>query len=234
MENSTRFLNAFINIEMTLKEILKINHLPFTQLVSRAKKKNKVVAYYEFDLIEYSQLRNAITHNRVGSAQEVIAEPHLSVVESIEAIEKALNHPTLLMDIISKDVFYVDLSDDLTQVIEAKKKTGYSVIPVYDDRIYVGTITEPMIARWMEDHFMDCNTQDLTIKKLLMYSKDLERVVFVHEKTSVFDAMNTFMNCYQEGHRIAAMIITPNGYTNEKPLRVLTLRDLPILLHEMV
>lgn len=233
MENSKRFLNAFINIEMRLKEILKINHLPFTQLVSRAAKINEVVKYYEFDLIEYSQLRNAITHNRIGSRDEVIAEPHLKVVEEIETIDKALSAPKLLLERFKHDVLYADKTDPLSEVIAKKRKTGYSVVPIYDDHYYVGTITDTMIAMWIEDQYDNLNTQEFTIPELLAYHKKNERVVFVGTETTLFEALSIFTKRYHDGHRVAAIIITPNGSMNQLPLGVLTLADLPALLHEL-
>lgn len=232
MKNSDRFLNAFIAIEMKLKEILKINHLPFSQLVTKAAKINEVVAYYEFDLIEYSQLRNAITHNRIGTMDEVIAEPHTKVVDAIEGIEKALTSAKFIVDKFKKKVVFADKSDSLEKVLALKKKTGYSVLPIYDGKSYLGTLSEPMLARWVEDTFPNVDPETKVVD-LLTYSKREERVIFVDDKTTIFQAISIFTKRYQAGQRVAALIVSEKGRTNVLPIAVLTLADLPALLHEL-
>lgn len=232
MKNSDRFLNAFINIEMQLKEILKVNHLPFGQLVSRAAKQSDVIAYYEFDLIEYSQLRNAITHNRIGSNDEVIAEPHIEVVEAIETIAKTLNKPRKVLDVFSKDVVYVDIDEDLKSVINKKYQSHYSMIPVYRKKQYVGIIHDTMIARWVEEKIDDLNLEALSVSDLLKYKSVKDRVVFVDQNCSVFEALAIFTKRVNDGHHITAIIMTPNGQMNQLPIQILTMADIPTLLHE--
>lgn len=232
MKQSERFLNAFIAIEMQLKELLKINHLPFTQLVSKASKLNDVVAYYEFDLIEYSQLRNAITHNRVGSGDEVIAEPHMQVVEAIEQIAQALSKPKLILDSFNKKVFYANIDDDLQNIMKQKREHSYSMVPIYRDKQYIGVIHDLMLARFMEDHFANPTTHDLSVSDLLTYKNKKERVVFVSKACTVFEALRIFTQRHQDGHRITAIIVTEDGRMNQLPLQILTVADIPVLLHE--
>lgn len=232
MEHSKRFLNAFITIEMQVKEILKINHLPFTQLVSRAAKVNDVIAYYEFDLIEYSQLRNAITHNRIGSFDEVIAEPHLNVVLAIETIAKALTQPKKVVDCFTKKVYYADVEDNLKKVLRQKRDHSYSIIPIYRENQYIGVLNDLVISRWLVDHFDYPDTDSLTIEALLRYKTKKERVVFTDEACTIFEALRIFTKQYQDGHRITAVILTKDGMMNQLPMRILTVADIPTLLHE--
>lgn len=232
MKHSERFLNAFISIEMQLKEMLKINHLPFTQLVSRGAKINDVIEYYEFDLIEFSQLRNAITHNRVGNFDEVIAEPHLLVVEEIEQIANVLKHPKKVVDCFKRKVYYVQSDEKLKTVLEEKGKQSYSIVPVYRKKQFVGVLNDLVISRWFIDHLDHLDISSLTIDDFLQYKMKEERVVFTDAKCTVYQALRIFSKQYHDGHRITALILTQTGMMNEFPLRILTVADIPTLLHE--
>lgn len=232
MKHSERFLNAFISIEMQLKEILKINHLPFTQLVSRGAKVNDVISHYEFDLIEYSQLRNAITHNRVGSLEEVIAEPHLSVVTAIEQIAQSLLKPKKIVDCFTKHVYYADIKHDIKKVLKEKRDQSYSIIPIYRDNQYIGVLNDVIISRWFVDHIDNLDMSDVTIDDFLMTKSKKERVVFTSDDCTVFEALRIFTKQYQDGHRITALIMTQDGLMNQLPIRILTVADIPTLLHE--
>src|SRR5699024_11877381 len=71
---------------------------------------------YRDDLLEFAELRNAIVHNRIDT-DYAIAEPHLSVVESIEAIEQEITEPKKVYPLFSRKVIIFQESDSLRELL---------------------------------------------------------------------------------------------------------------------
>ena len=230
MENSKRFIEAFITIEMYLKNLLKVNYIGFTQMVNQASKKNKTIQYYRLDLLEFAQLRNAITHNRVGE-DEAIAEPHNHVVEEIEAIATAIMKPVLIVDLIDKPVYFAQKGDSLDMILKVKKDMGYSVIPIYHNTQYVGALYDRLFANFFEEN--GCSIDKVTLESLMKLRDKSERVIFQSAKATVFDAMAVFNAHHEKGSYVVAILVTENGYPNESPLAILTSADIPLILSRL-
>ena len=232
MENSKRFLNAYTKIEMTLCEMLQVKHMSFTQLLTKAARVNATVNHYQYDLIEFAQLRNAITHNRVGSQDDVIAEPHTSVVEAIEKIERALNEPKKVVDVFAHYVYKAQIDDSLPSVMAIKKSKGYSVIPIYDNNVYVGALYDRLFANFFENYTSE---KDLVpdIRTLLNYKDKKERVVFMGLDASLYDVLSAFSSAHQKGNTLTAVLISEKGLLNNPPQAIITVADLPHILHEL-
>ncbi len=230
MENSKRFIEAFISIEMYLKNLLKVNYIGFTQMVNQASRKNKTIEFYRLDLLEFAQLRNAITHNRVGD-DEAIAEPHDHVVLEIENIALALNKPVLIVDLIDKPVYFAQKGDSLDMILNVKKDMGYSVIPIYHEKQYIGALYDRLFANFFEEH--GCTQGKVSLESLMQLRDKSERVIFLSSKASVFDAMAVFNAHHEKGSYVVAILVTENGYPNESPLAILTSADIPLILSRL-
>ncbi|MDY0407725.1 hypothetical protein [Paracerasibacillus soli] len=103
--HAERFLTAYNRIEKYLKvQVHDKRELGFSRMVRMLSKSNAVLKQYQDDLLEFAQLRNAIVHNRVDTTY-VIAEPHLSIVEQIERIERALTKPKQVIPFSQKRLF---------------------------------------------------------------------------------------------------------------------------------
>ena len=225
--NSTRFINAFVSIEMHLKEILNTGYLPFNQLVYRASKIDKVVRHYQLDLNEFAQLRNAIMHTRAGQ-DRIIAEPHDEIVEEIETILKHLTRAPKTLDFFKKEVYCADIKDDFRQVIAVKKDKHYSVMPVYDGKRYLGIIHDALYRRAVENEIPIDSFEDL-----LKLQEKKDRVVFMDKDCALVDVLSAFNEVQAKGTRIIAIIITNKGHMNEFPLSILTLKDLPKVMSNL-
>ena len=98
--NAKRFIDAYNNIDYALKTRYGLNRaMGFSDLIRKAVVINYIVRRYEDDLIDYGRLRNAIVHS--NSEDFIIAEPHTSVVENIEHIEKLLTTPPLALESVA-------------------------------------------------------------------------------------------------------------------------------------
>ena len=136
-DNATRFIEAYSIIESHLKDIVNSDtYLKFFQLVNEVSKTNEIIASNKKELIEYSQLRNAIIHQR-GSYDEIIAQPVDSVVNNIEYIANALRRDKKIKYLI-KDSFVYCLQDD--KILDAymkMDKLNTSKLPVYNDNKFI-------------------------------------------------------------------------------------------------
>ena len=136
--NAQRFLEAFNNIDYYIKTRYDFNRaMGFSELIRKSVVLNFTIRKYEDDLIDYGRLRNAIIHN--NNEDIVIAEPHTSVVEKIEHIEKLLTTPPKALDTVARrDVLTISADKSMRDVIKAISSSGYSNLPVYKDNELIG------------------------------------------------------------------------------------------------
>lgn len=231
--NSTRFLNAFVEVERIMKRELKIDHASFSKLVAVAAKKNVIIKKNQMDLIDYAQLRNAIVHSRVGY-EEVIAEPHLEVVEHLESIAKQLTEPKRIREVIQGKVYCADIDDDLKEIIKTQEEKNYSVVPVYDGERYVGILHSRLYQRYLglnANEIIDLNT--LSISEVLKCDVDDERVMFVSSHETILEVVDRYERLHDKGKALIAILITEDGKLSQPPLHILTAVDMPKLIREL-
>lgn len=233
-ENATRFLNAFVTVEMYLRKILKQNTSGFTNMVHAASKRYPKVKDHQVFLIEMSQLRNAIVHSHVGENHEVLAEPHLWVVEKLERIAKQLTAPTQLKDLKYNKVYVTSLDVSCSDLLKVQEKHNYSVVPVYDQGRYIGVIHNRLYQRFLEknaDALIDLKT--VKVRDLLLYKNSDERIGFVSQWDTLDDAVNIYESLHRKGKGLIALIITDSGKPNDKILGILTPIDFVRIFSEL-
>lgn len=219
--NSKRFIDAFVQIELYLKKYLSVTNYGFTRMVHLAAKNNSSIKHHMLDLIEYAQLRNAIIHNRSAN-NELIAEPHLDVVETIEAICEELTNPKTIEDLKLKTVYTTNSDQSAIILAEIQEKNNYSIVPVYDGDKYIGLVH----AKLYQSAYAK-KTFDIKIKELLKFKKDKNRVVFMKKTSELREIVRVYFDLYEKGKGIIGIIVSENGYVNEPPLAIITPADLP-------
>lgn len=231
MENSKRFIEDFVQIEMYLKKYLKSPQVGFTQMVHLASKTNPIIKAHVTELVEFSQLRNAIIHNRAGE-DVAIAEPHDSVCDAISKIRTALTKPVSLRKIVKESkVFIGSLDSSIAEILRNQNNNNYSVVPIYDGKNYVGMVHSKSYQKLLErslSHTLDLSK--LNVRDLLSAHPDDDRIVFESIDASVTEVVERFMIQQEKGRSLIAMLITQNGKPNESLLGILTPADLPRLL----
>ncbi len=105
--NGQRFEEAYNRIDALLrKKISKDRSEPFSQVVAAAASGDATVRRYKIDLLEYSDLRNAIVHER-GHTPFLIADPRADVVHRIEEIWNQLSRPRTLKSVPSHGPIHI-------------------------------------------------------------------------------------------------------------------------------
>ncbi len=231
VKNSDKFIESFVKIEMYLKKYLESPKVGFVQMVHTAAKTNPIVKRHVNELIEFSQLRNAIVHNRAGE-EVAIAEPHDSICIDIEKIAKSLESPILIHSLFkSAKIYTTNLNTSLKDLLDAQNRNNYSVVPVYDKNIYVGLV-HPRSYQKLLQHYSNTtlDMSKLSVKDILKAYPDDDRVIFESANSSVFTVLQRFITQQEKGRSLIAVLITQNGKPHEKLLGILTAADLPRMM----
>ena len=229
MDNATRFLNAFSIIEQRCREITNEDRTAKFYLVLRnAAKVNEIIRRYQIDLQDYSELRNALVHDRSDSG-EVIAQPIDEVTNHIEKIAAMLNKPESLKNHFLKSVKTCGTSDRVIEVYARMKQLGTSKMPIYDQNEFKGLLTLEMIADWSVLNRK--NMPDPTVDEVFNPQFKSEKVYFMKKDASILEALELFEKAMYQGVNLLAIMITETGKRNEKLLGIVTVADLPKIIN---
>ncbi len=221
--NAKRFLDAYNNIDYALKTRYGLNRaMGFSDLIRKSVVMNYVVRKYEDELIDYGRLRNAIIHN--NNEDFVIAEPHDSVVEDIEHIEKLLTTPPKALDTVGrKDVVITYAGKSMREVITLMASSNFSNIPVYKDNHLIGVANGQKILNSMGQFLIaggKCGAflDNVQIEDMLSSLQNSNYYVVKKADCTIEEALNEFYN----NHKLLAILFTKNGLNNEMPLGIMT------------
>jgi predicted transcriptional regulator len=225
--NAQRYLDVFIEIEKALEVMVNSkSHRPFYQLVDLAAKENPFVKDIAVELKEYADLRNALVHERIDN--EIIAEPHLKVVQRLEAINSLLRRPPKVEDAFLGLVVTCQSTDLLGTVIHKMYQHSFSKIPVYDGGRFMGLLTAEGITHWLAVQMANGSVPvNERVKEVIRYVKQNKNYAFVARGCSVFEVLEMFERYSHKGLRLQAVLITEDGREDRKPLGIITAFDLP-------
>lgn len=228
---STRFEVAFNQIHYCLKNLVQSKNENFIHVLNLAKDQHSSVRPYYDILRQYAKLRNSLVHYKLEPVN-YIAEPHIEVVEDIEAIQKILSKPPLAMSIASKNVSTFEISASLDEILMEFDKTGFSQFPVYKGRQFLGLLTEGGIARWLSQNIQNgvAMTKDITAKDILKLEKK-HNVDFIKRTQDIYELECLFEDYFEQNKKLEAIIITENGELNESPVGIITTWDLVQIDH---
>ena len=226
-----RFLIAFSRAEEGLAELLGAGSgNSFRWLVRQAAKRDPLVRSLEDDLLELSELRNAIVHDRGGGY--VVAEPHEETVERLEKIVELITDPPRIDQVMSRPVKTCGPDELVADAAERMMEGGFSRLPVYaDDGLLVGLLTANAIAHWVAARL--AGPEDLleeeTVGAVLEYGDEDRRFELVDRKRLVTDVVALFHEAHRKGRRLETVLVTPTGDPTEKAMGIVTIQDLPKL-----
>lgn len=229
MDNAQRFLSAYASIEKSLKQITgRTKYVKFYQLLQEATIKNKFAQKYEIELQEYAELRNAIVHQRDGVGK-IIAQPTLETVEDIEKIAELLDEYHPVSKYFLKRVLICKFEESILEVQKRMQENKISKIPVYDERGIVGILTVEAIANWACAQLVK-STEINKVKDIYESINENEKVFFLAKNASVYEVIRIYNTSMKKGQIVLAIIITEEGIKTQKPIGIITVKDLPVIL----
>ncbi|HKM38807.1 MAG TPA: CBS domain-containing protein [bacterium] len=228
-ERSRRYLNAFSEIEAALRNLVQApKGERFYSLVRKCARKNKIISRHADDLREFADLRNAIVHERCNG--EPIAEPHQNTVKQIEKIRDQLIAPPTVEPLFFRKVVWCTPSDPMGKVSKIMFKNSFSQIPIYKKGQCCGLLTTETITRWLAHRLQLADTAALeneSVEVVARYCEYKDNYVIASRKATLFEALDCFDGFAKRGRNLDALIITASGESDEKPLGIITVFDLP-------
>lgn len=229
MDNAERFLSTFAMIEKQLKLITsQSRYTKFYLMLEEAARKNRIVARYEIELQEYSELRNAIVHQRDGEGK-IIAQPTDDTVATIEHIFELLSNHIPVSKFFLKKIIVCHLEDMILDVEKIMDKNGISKLPVYDQNRIVGIVTIEAIAKWA-CNALQFKSDKMQIKDIVEDIDETDKIFFLSKNESVYHVIKIYTDSLKKGIKVQAILITEDGIKSQKPIGIVTVKDLPQIL----
>ncbi|KFN91523.1 CBS domain-containing protein [Tetragenococcus muriaticus PMC-11-5] len=131
-ERADTFLSCFNRIEKWMNDQLgNPQNMGFSQMVGRLSNREELpIKSYENDLLQISQLRNAIVHEQIGE-DFVIAEPNQWIVGRIQKIESDLIQPETVIPRFAKNVTGFEQDIPIIELLKIVAARRYSQFPLY-------------------------------------------------------------------------------------------------------
>ncbi len=220
MMRSARFISSYNRIDKKLRTLFHLkNSSSFSDAVRRAASQSAVVRKYEDDLLDYARLRNAIVHN--SDTDMVIAEPHESVVQKIEHIERLLLRPPRAVGTVSKPALTVRGDKKLGEVIRIMTESGYSNVPVITDGEIAGVINNKLIVEAIAkaedvDEFLEYTPAANILKGSTRHYK------IMPDNATVDEVLNEFT----ADRKLQIVLFTPGGAFDARIRGVVTTGDM--------
>ena len=228
IENAERFLNAYASIERSLnRQLCKNDYVPFTKLVRLAAKNNAIVAKNEEVLKEYSDLRNAIVHQRART-EEIIAVPVDSATENIERIAELLDADENILSFATVPVTTADETTTIKEAYSLLHEIGGDKLPVYVHDQFAGIVTMDRIAGWC----LQGNSGNEPVQKLI--SDEGPETVFMKRTQSIMEAVLFFDRHMKNSDIAPVILVTETGNMHEEPIGILSSHDLSRILAALI
>ncbi|MBP3389803.1 MAG: CBS domain-containing protein [Clostridia bacterium] len=229
LSNAERFVKAYNIIDQSLRQRHNIRRsLSFSDMIRKTVVVNYIVRKYEDQLIDYGRLRNAIIHN--SSDEFLIAEPHTDVVEEFEKIADLVSAPPKVFDTVcTKEVFTVEHSTNLYDVIKLIYSSSYSNIPVYKNGGVIGVANGQKILDYIGKHLnygvdIDDFLKNTTIEKFVKDQSGTEIKYF--EVCDINLTVEKALNLFFQNRKLLMIILTPSGMLQEMPIGLITPTDI--------
>jgi predicted transcriptional regulator len=228
-----RFEAAFNRIHLKLKELVKSSgdHAPYGEVLYAGRKIHNSVRYHYEILKQFGYLRNALVHQRF-SENYYIAEPHEEVVKEIERICELVIRPPSALSVASQPVISYQPETPIREILKMIEKKGFSQFPIYNEKGFVGLLTEGGIAKWMSVNLVGdvLSVKGIKAKHILAYEK-LHNVAFLSRECSIHDLEDAFESSFDRNEKLEAIIITQTGLKSNKPIGIVSSWDLVKIDH---
>ncbi len=228
VERAERFIVAFNKIEKYFnQQISDTSYVPFFRAVLRLRKKDAIVNRYHNDLLEYSELRNAIVHERT-EVNYTIADPHIEIVEAIEKIADEMTAPKLVIPTFAKTLKVLQADLTVKEILNVIRETKFTQFPIYRSKQFVGLLTDKEVLHWIARH-MNGNFNELLktpLIKLLDDNGSDPNYRFIPRSMDIYHAERLLLDMFKKHEGIAALLITQDGKSNQKLLGMVTPKDL--------
>lgn len=226
--NSDIFLSTFNELEKHFKNnFFKGQWKSFKQMLKEGSRFNPIIHRFKEELFEFTDLRNAIVHNRSNNYR-VIAEPHDFIVDQFVHIKNQIVNP-VKMNSFHKKVHTCKVSDRISVPLQLIHDNSISQVPVLDNNgLVVEILSASTIAYWLSDEKM-ASTESELVMEVLEHKEFKKNFDYIAANVTVFHAAEIYKNSYKEepkGRYFDTLLITQNGKPTESLLGLIVLSDI--------
>ncbi|MEH7344346.1 CBS domain-containing protein [Bacillus sp. JJ1532] len=223
-----RFEAAFNRIHLKLKELATgaSDHVSYSEALYICRKLHNVVRYHYDLLKQFGHLRNALVHQKFEEDQ-YIADPHEDTVRNIERIADLLMEPPLALSIASQPVSCFRPESPIKDILKEVELKGFSQFPIYDDRQFIGLLTEGGIAKWMSMNLVGhtLSMEGICARDILACEKK-HNVAFLDRDSTIYDLEDVFERAFERSQKLEGVLVTQTGSHTQKPIGIVTSWDL--------
>jgi predicted transcriptional regulator len=138
-------IQHFLHVALGIEE-----HETFTQLVLNYAKNHAGWGDAEF-LRRIAKIRNVIVHDKTEPFHYPVV-PTPSINEQLRKCKERLINPARALPTFQRTVETISINDTLTKVLKTINHRDYSQFPVYEDKRFLGMLTENGVTRWLARH----------------------------------------------------------------------------------
>ncbi|MCA9290659.1 MAG: hypothetical protein KDA25_05995 [Phycisphaerales bacterium] len=232
-ERIDRFEASYNRIDRMLGELLERpqhsdRRRPFASKVREASNRFRRLGRHKDFLLEISDLRNALVHNKTGD-DLYLGVPTVATVLELEAIERDIASPRTVLPHFQRKVLALQANESLAVAWGHVRKSGFSRYPVYDGPAFVGLLTSNGFARWcasqVSNGHLDVDTTAVRVRDVLAADHRSRDVAFVRDD----ELLDTVETMFVQNRRLEAVIITHRGTPDETPLGMICAADVAAL-----
>ncbi|UMQ43223.1 CBS domain-containing protein [Chryseobacterium sp. Y16C] len=227
MTNAEKFLDIYNQLDKFLKNGNNQNHETFASKIKSSK--NSIIKSYRDKLIDYGELRNAITHTpKLGG--NYIAEPLGEVVNEFAMILQKLLNPQKVIPLFSFEVIGANENERLDKILNLMREKSFSQFPVFDEGGMVAElINTNTISRWLGKNINqnEIMVENPIIKELIVDIEFKKNFKFISRDCDIYTAYDLFIDQINIHKRnLDVLFITNSGSENEKLLGLITIEDI--------
>lgn len=219
-----RFVTAFNRIDRHLRNLYNADErMSFGRLVEIHLRKTP--RWRDADALRaFKAVRNVMIHER-DLPYRYLFVPTSSAVEEIERICDRLIHPERMGPKFRRKVVTLQARDSAAQMFRLINEQHGSKFPVYDDKRFVGLVTEFGMTRWFakraENGGEPVDLASVSVRSILQEEEDARNVEFLPADAPT-DAM---LRAFSMNEKLQAVLITENGEWSEPLLGIATWGD---------
>lgn len=229
---SIRFLDIYNQLDNYLRKRLeRDDDVSHSFLIKKAAEKDLVIRSQKENLLQFSQLRNAIVHNPDRAIAHPIAEPHSIIVDQYEDVLSKILNPVkaLSISVPAEKIYKTSLNDIAINIMRVMNDKVFTHVPVIEDDKMVGVFSENVVFSYLVKHEIVSVDRDIKIsefREFLPHDKhQSEYFLFAMRTASLIEIQKLFDNELGNNRRLGVVFITHNGKADEKLLGMITAWD---------
>jgi len=159
------------------------------------------------------EIRNFLAHQPKYENQPLIV-PTKSAIKIVESLMAKLQGPTTVYSMCIKPsgILCAKIDDQVTPVVKIMNEKQYNIVPIVEKNKVIGILSDS--AKFLKD--LDVDTTFFQLKQYIALEEHVGRtVLFVAKDATIESVRIQISECFRNGHRINALIVTETGKPTE-------------------